>query len=130
MSYNHASLLGTVSKVLPLKELNNGGSVLSCTLDVDDSYINKEGQNVPRSFKIDAELWGPLATRHVNDIIAGNLVLIEGSIKLTSWDDTTGVKRYKHSIMVKQVIAFNTPSSEQQEIIKKREAVLYQDNPF
>jgi single-strand DNA-binding protein len=128
--YNRSTVLGTVFKVMPLKQLDSGSAILSFTIDVDDSYTNKEGTNVPRSFKIDAELWGPLATKHMNDIVAGNLVLVEGALKLSSWDDQSGVKKYKHFITAKQIVSFNTPSSQEQEVLKNREACLYQDNPF
>jgi len=130
MSYNHISLLGTIFKAMPIKQLDKIGTVLSFTLDVDDSYTTKENTTVQRSFKIDAELWGQLATKYINDIIAGHLVLIEGSIKLTSWDEPSGTKRYKHVITVKQVVNLSKPSSDEQAALKQRENILYQDNPF
>lgn len=129
-SYNHIAILGTIDKLQPIKQLPTGITITKFSLTCDESYTNKEGQTVPRTMYIDVEVWGPLATKFAVDIIAGKQVIVEGALKTESWTDQTGTKKTKHVINAKNIIAVNGPSLQEQEILKKREAVLYQDNPF
>ena len=130
MAYNHIALLGTIDKLQPIKQLPTGITITKFSLTSDESYTNKEGQIVPRSMFIDVEVWGPLATKFMADIIAGKQIIVEGALKTETWTDQTGTKRTKHVINAKNIVALSGPSAQEQEVIKEREKVLYQDNPF
>jgi single-strand DNA-binding protein len=86
---------------------------------------------VMREFSIDVELWGALCLKHQDDIVEGNKLVVLGKLKLESWTDTSGAKRYKHVVTANQLEITGAPvPSLEDEVMKQREHVLYEENPF
>jgi single stranded DNA-binding protein len=53
---------------------------------------------------IDVDVWGPQAENCRQYLQKGRSVLIEGRLKLDSWQDQTGVQRTKHSVVADRVL--------------------------
>jgi single-strand DNA-binding protein len=54
---------------------------------------------------VDATFWGERAKYVCNSLIKGSVVVVEGRLKLESWEDKkTKEKRYKHVIFPEEII--------------------------
>lgn len=100
-SYNKVVLVGHTTRDAELKFIGPGKTpVCEFGLAVSDSYLDKKTNEWKENTTfIDCAVWGPYAERIGNDIKKGNLLLVEGKLKMDVWQDkVTGDKRSRHTI--------------------------------
>lgn len=92
---NNVSLIGTVGRDVELRTFQTG-KVGAVSLAV----TNKKGE--AEWFNVD--LYGPLADRAAENIRKGSRILVEGRLKVSSWNDkNTGAKRTAVKIVASSV---------------------------
>jgi single-strand DNA-binding protein len=101
-SYNHISLLGTITKEPQEKQLQNS-LIIEFSLMSDESYTNKAGNVVNNVLFVDVSIIGNLATKLQGTLHKDDMVIIEGHLKYNSWE-SNGVKNSKHCIMCSNVV--------------------------
>lgn len=103
--YNRVIMVGNLTRDPELKQLNNGQSVCRLNLASNRQYKNRNsGDMVQEVCYIDVDVWGPQADSASQYLEKGRQVLIEGRLKLDSWQDTDGNNRSKHSIVADRVV--------------------------
>lgn len=138
MNFNKAFILGNVTRDPESRALPSGQQVVSFGIATNRFYTDQQGQK-----KQDTEFHNIVAFGKTADIAQrfltkGGLVMIEGRIKTSSWDNkTTGAKQYKTEIIAEtlqlgprpqgqgtpkpayQAPANNTPKAEEIPIIEE-----------
>ena len=95
---NKAILVGRLTRDPELKSTQSGVSVLNFTVAVQRKYKDANGER-------QSDFINCVAFRHTADFIAGyfkngNMISIDGSIQVRSWDDNEGKRRYATEVVV------------------------------
>ena len=103
-SYNRVIMMGNLTRDPELKQLGSGQAVCRFGLASNRQFKNKQtGTMVQEVCFIDIDVWGPQAESCNQYLQKGRAVLIEGRLKLDSWQDQDGNRRSKHSIVADRV---------------------------
>lgn len=103
-SYNRVIMMGNLTRDPDVKQLTSGQSVCRFGLASNRQFKNKQtGTMTQEVCFIDVDVWGPQADVCKQYLQKGRGVLIEGRLKLDSWQDAEGNKRSKHSIVADRV---------------------------
>ena len=96
MSVNKVILIGNVGKDPDVRYLDNGVAVATFPLATTErAYTLQNGTQVPeRTEWHNIVLWRGLAQTAEKYVHKGDKLFIEGKIKIRSYDDQNGVKRY------------------------------------
>lgn len=103
--YNRVVLVGNLTRDPEHKQLTSGQSVCRLGIATNRQFKNRQtGAMVQEVCYIDIDVWGPQAESCRQYLQKGRSVLIEGRLKLDSWEDTNGQNRSKHSIVADRVV--------------------------
>lgn len=92
---NKVVLLGNCTRDIEVKYVSNGGlAVAELGLALNDRRKNQAGEWVEETTFVDVTLWGRTAEIAGEYLSKGSLVLIEGRLKLDTWEKD-GQKRSK-----------------------------------
>jgi single-strand DNA-binding protein len=98
-SYNRVVLLGNLTRDPELRYLASGMAVADIGLAVNDRRKNASGEWVDETTFVDVTLWGRTAEVAGEYLSKGSPVLIEGRLKLDSWETQDGQKRSKLKVV-------------------------------
>lgn len=93
-SFNRVILLGNITRDIELKYIQSGTAVTELGLAVNDRRKTSTGDWVDETTFVDVTLWGRTAEVASEYLSKGSPVLIEGRLKLDTWE-TDGQKRSK-----------------------------------
>lgn len=103
-SFNRVIMMGNLTRDPEHKQLSSGQGVCRFGLASNRQFKNKQtGTMVQEVCFVDVDVWGPQAESCRQYLSKGRAVLIEGRLKLDSWQDADGTKRSKHSIVADRV---------------------------
>jgi len=103
-SYNRIIMMGNLTRDPEYKQLNSGQAVCRFGVASNRQFKNKQtGTMVQEVCFVDVDVWGPQAESCNQYLQKGRAVLVEGRLKLDSWQDNDGNKRSKHSIVADRV---------------------------
>lgn len=103
-SFNRIILMGNLTRDPELKQLASGQAVCRLGLASNRQFKNKQsGQMTQEVCFVDVDVWGIQAESCSQYLSKGRPVLIEGRLKLDSWQEADGTKRSKHSIVADRV---------------------------
>jgi single-strand DNA-binding protein len=103
-SYNRIIMMGNLTRDPEHKQLTSGQAVCRFGLASNRQFKNKQtGTMVQEVCFVDVDVWGPQAESCKQYLQKGRAVLVEGRLKLDSWQDNDGNKRSKHSIVADRV---------------------------
>ncbi len=106
--YNRIIIMGNLTRDPELKQLGSAQSVCRLGLASNRQYKNRQnGEMVQEVCYVDVDVWGAQAETCKQFLQKGRSVLIEGRLKLDSWQDTDGKQRSKHSIVADRVVFMN-----------------------
>lgn len=91
MSYNHATLIGRMTKAPELKTTPAGKSVCSFNIAVDRSYTDKDGNRKTDFFTI--VTWGKMAEFVAGYFSKGQWIGADGSFEVRKYTDKEGTER-------------------------------------
>lgn len=118
-SYNRVVLVGNLTRDPDYKQLSSGQAVCKIGIATNRQYKNRQtGSVVQEVCYIDVDVWGAQAESCRQYLQKGRGVLIEGRLKLDSWEDQNGQSRSKHSVVADRVVFLgsNAPASDNVEI--------------
>ena len=105
-------MIGNLTRDPEYRNLASGQAVCRLGLATNRQFKNKQtGSLVQEVCYIDVDVWGAQAESCRQYLQKGRPVLIEGRLKLDSWDDQTGQKRSKHSIVAERVVFLSSGAS-------------------
>ncbi|MBT3827708.1 single-stranded DNA-binding protein [bacterium] len=103
--YNRVIIVGNLTRDPELKQLASGQSVCRLGLAANRQYKNRQtGQMVQEVCYVDVDVWGAQADSCNQYLSKGRAALVEGRLKLDSWQDQEGNNRSKHSIVADRVV--------------------------
>ncbi len=103
-SYNRVIMMGNLTRDPEYKQLASGQSVCRLGLASNRQFKNRQsGQLVQEVCFVDVDVWGAQADSCHQYLQKGRAVLVEGRLKLDSWEDNDGQRRSKHSIVADRV---------------------------
>ena len=91
-SYNRVILLGNLTRDPEIRYLASGMAVCDVGLAVNDRRKNASGEWVDETTFVDVTVWGRTAEVMGEYLSKGSPVLIEGRLKLDSWEGQDGQK--------------------------------------
>lgn len=117
--------MGNLTRDPELKQVGSGQSVCRFGLASNRQFKNKQtGTMVQEVCFIDIDVWGPQAESCNQYLQKGKAVLIEGRLKLDSWQDQDGNRRSKHSVVADRVtfVSAGTQANEEGEFAAQNDA--------
>ena len=94
-NYNRVILLGNLTRDPQLRYIPSGTAVCDVGLAVKERYKNSSGEWVEEPVFVDVTLWARTAEVASEYLSKGSPVLIEGHLKLDTWETNDGQKRSK-----------------------------------
>lgn len=103
-SFNRIIMIGNLTKDPDFKQQSTGGGLCKLTLASNRQFRNKQtGSLVQEVCYIDVDVWGPQADSCRQYLQKGRPVLVEGRLKLDTWE-SEGQTRRKHLIVADRVV--------------------------
>lgn len=104
MNLNKAMIIGNVTRDPEVRTTPSGQTVTSFGVATNRRWKDQSGQQ-----KEQVEYHNVVAWRKLADIIGqyvkkGSKIYVEGRLQTRSWDDQSGVKRYKTEIIAENMI--------------------------
>jgi len=94
-SFNRVILLGNLTRDPELRYIPSGTAVVDLGLAVNDRRKNSSGEWVEETTFVEVTLWGRTAEVASEYLNKGSPVLIEGRLRLDTWETSEGQKRSK-----------------------------------
>ena len=98
-SCNRVILVGNLTRDPELRYTPTGTPVCDAGLAVNDRYKNPNGEWVEQTTFVDVVLWSRTAEVACEYLNKGSPVLIEGRLKMDSWEGKDGEKRSKLKVV-------------------------------
>jgi single-strand DNA-binding protein len=102
-SFNRVILLGNLTRDPELRYLQSGMAVTDIGLAVNDRRKSANGEWVDETTFVDVTLWGRTAEVAGEYLTKGSPALIEGRLKLDSWESQDGQKRSKLKVVAEKM---------------------------
>lgn len=103
-TYNKVTLMGNITRDIELKSIAGGQSVAKIGLALNRSFTTSSGEKRDEVTYVDCEAWGKQAEVMAKYLAKGRPVLIEGRLKLDTWDDKEGKKQSKLKVVVEEFV--------------------------
>jgi len=111
-SFNRIIMIGNLTRDPDYKQLTSGQAVCRLGLASNRQFKNKStGSMVQEVCYVDIDVWGAQAESCRQYLQKGRAVLVEGRLKLDTWEDPQGQSRSKHTIVADRVVFMSTQSS-------------------
>ena len=100
-SYNKVILMGNLTRDPELKYLPSGTAVANAGLAVNRTYTDRQsGEKKEEVCFVDLETFGRTAEIINEYFQKGRPILVEGRLRLQTWETDDGQRRSKHSVFV------------------------------
>ena len=104
-SFNRVIMIGNLTRDPEHKQLASGQAVCRLGLASNRQFKNKQtGAMVQEVCFVDIDVWGAQAESCNQYLQKGRQILVEGRLKLDTWQDAEGHNRSKHSITAERVV--------------------------
>ena len=122
---NRVFLMGNLTRDPEVKLLSGDRATASFGLATNRKWKSADGEAKEEVTFIDCECWGRTAETVGQYLNKGSKCLVEGRLKLDSWDDKeSGQKRSRLKVVAEQVTFLDSPNrSERSEAATGRNAV-------
>jgi single-strand DNA-binding protein len=108
-SYNRVILVGNLTRDPELRYIPSGTAVTDIGLAVNDRRKNANGEWVEETTFLDVTLWGRQAEVASEYLSKGSPALIEGRLKLDTWETSDGQKRSKLKVVGERMQMLGAP---------------------
>jgi single-strand DNA-binding protein len=102
-SYNRVILLGNLTRDPEIRYIPSGTAVCDIGLAVNEKYKNAKGEWVEQATFVDVTLWGRTAEVAGEYLSKGSQVLVEGRLKLDTWEKD-GEKKSKLRVVCDRMV--------------------------
>lgn len=127
MSINHVAISGNLARAAELKRTQNGSSVLTFDVAVNDRVKNPQtGEWEDRANWVTCNLWGTRAERVAQYLDKGTKVAIEGRLRYRAWEQD-GQRRSKLEVVVDEI---EFMSRQQPQQAYQQQAPAYQQQTY
>ena len=102
-SYNKVILMGNLTADPEVRFTGSGRAVAQLSLAVNEVYKNAEGERVERADYFDIDVWGPQGENCGKYLSKGRPVLVDGRLRLETWETENNEKRSKVKVIADRV---------------------------
>jgi len=99
-SFNQVILIGNLTRDVELRHTPSNQTVANIGLATNRQYQTKDGERREEVTFVDCEAWGRQAEVMAQYLSKGRPVMIQGRLKLDSWQDKDGGNRSKLKVVV------------------------------
>jgi single-strand DNA-binding protein len=99
-NYNKVILVGNLTRDPEVRYTPNGAAVMHCGIAVNRSWRSQDGEDRQDTCFIDLTAWGRRGEIISEYKSKGDPILIEGRLRMESWQGQDGQKRTKHVVVV------------------------------
>jgi single-strand DNA-binding protein len=103
MNFNKVILVGNVTRDPELRVLPSGQNVANFGLATNRFFNDKSGARQQQTEFHNIVIFGKMADTAGQYLKKGSTVLIEGRLQTRSWQDATGVKKYRTEIVTESM---------------------------
>ena len=112
--YNRIVMVGNLTRDPEYKTLTSGQAVCRLGLAANRQFKNRQtGDMVQEVCYVDIDVWGAQAESCRQYLQKGRQVLVEGRLKLDTWQDQEGKNRSKHSIVADRVVFLSQTAADE-----------------
>ncbi|MBX2828557.1 MAG: single-stranded DNA-binding protein [Flavobacteriaceae bacterium] len=101
---NKVQLIGRLGQEPEIITFDDGNKMAKFSLATDDSYKDKSGQKVERTYWHNVIVRNGLVNVVENYVVKGQEIAIEGKLTNRSYDDKEGNKRYVTEILCNELL--------------------------
>ena len=101
-AYNRVIIVGNITREIDLRYTQNQTAVTDIGVAINDREKNADGQWVDSPTFVDVTLWSKIAETAAQYLGKGSPILIEGRLKLDTWQDN-GQNRSKLRIVAEKM---------------------------
>lgn len=109
---NEVSLIGNLGRDPEMRHTQNGTAVCNFSIATNESYKNKDGENVERVEWHRIVAWQKLAEICDQYLHKGKQVYIRGRLQTRDWEDKDGAKRYTTEIVAQRMLMLGSKSDD------------------
>lgn len=114
-SYNRVIMMGNLTRDPDYKQLSSGQAVCRLGLASNRQFKNRQtGDMVQEVCFVDVDVWGNQAESCRQFLQKGRSILVEGRLKLDTWEDNDGLRRNKHTIVADRVTFLSSNSDDKE----------------
>lgn len=106
MNFNMVTIAGNITSDLEVKYMPNGRAVTEFSVAINNSYKNKDGEEVKETNFIRVTMYGKIVELMKENIGKGSPVVIVGKLKQQRWEGSDGKQKEK-ILVVGEKIHFN-----------------------
>lgn len=111
--YNRVVMVGNLTRDPEHKQLTSGQAVCRLGLATNRQFRSRQsGEMVQEVCFVDVDVWGAQADSCNQYLEKGRQVLVEGRLKLDTWQDAEGNNRSKHSITAERVVFLSNSNAD------------------
>jgi|SRR5699024_6021077 len=103
---NKVQLIGRLGQDPEIVTFENGNKMAKFSLATDDSYKDKDGKKVERTYWHNVVIFGGLVKVVEQYIKKGQEIAIEGKLTNRSWEDKDGKKQYITEVVANDLLMF------------------------
>lgn len=112
-SINKVILVGNLTRDPEIRRTLSGQNITNFGIATNREWMTKGGRHEKSSEFHEIVCWGGLAEIATKLLKKGKLVYIEGYLKTRSWDDPTGLKKFRTEVVSEDLIVLEKrPKSE------------------
>lgn len=101
---NKVQLIGRLGQDPEIVTFADGNKMAKFSMATDDSYKDKEGQKVERTYWHNVVVKGGLVKIVEEYVTKGQEIVIEGKLTNRSWDDKDGSKHYITEVFCNELV--------------------------
>ena len=103
MNLNKAIVLGRITRDPESRAMPSGKNVVSLSIATNNFWTDASGNKQESTEYHNIVAFGKLADICSQYLTKGQLILIEGRIQTRSWDDQSGIKKYRTEIIASNI---------------------------
>ena len=108
-SLNKVLIMGNLTRDPEVRYIPSGTAVAELGVAVNESFRNREGQEVENTVFVDVIVWARQAETCAEYLSKGSPVFIEGRLQLDQWENKDGEKRNKLRVRADRVQFLGSP---------------------
>jgi len=101
---NKVQLIGRLGQDPEITTFSDGNKMAKFSLATDDSYKDKNGQKIERTYWHNVIIKGGLVKVVESYVVKGQEIAIEGKLTNRSWEDQNGTKRYVTEVICNELL--------------------------
>lgn len=104
MNLNKALIIGNLTRDPEVRTTPSGQAVATLGIATNRRWTDKSGQKQEQTEYHNVVCWRRLAEIAGQYLKKGSKVYVEGRLQTRSWDDQTGVKKYRTEIIAERLV--------------------------